>query len=82
MSRSTECTNFARFGIAGMKCGGCSRHVQDVLEKQPNVKQVSVDLEGKLATVCMLVAKGGRQAAGSKLVKLLEKEGFTASLRA
>jgi copper chaperone CopZ len=37
--------------VEGMKCGGCSSRVENVLKAMDHVKGVQVDLETKLATV-------------------------------
>ena len=50
--------------IAGMKCGGCVGHVKKILESQPNVKQVTVNLATETALVRIMVSKKDKSSSG------------------
>mmetsp|Transcript_32907 Transcript_32907/g.72683 ORF Transcript_32907/g.72683 Transcript_32907/m.72683 type:complete len:228 (+) Transcript_32907:144-827(+) len=79
--------------VGGMKCGGCVSHVQKVLESQPNVAQVTVNLATETALVRVLVPKGSGssseggmsphlRAVGDKLVQVVTGAGFTCRVSA
>ncbi len=39
------------YGVQGMTCGGCAKHVEKALRSVPGVTEVAVDVAKGLATV-------------------------------
>ena len=60
--------------VNGMVCGFCATGIEKTFKAQPEVENVTVDLEHKLVTVS---TKQGRTMDDAKLKKLIANAGYS-----
>src|SRR5690348_14211780 len=65
------------FGIRGMTCGNCARHVTDAIQSVAGVQSAQVSLDSQQATVRW---KPGAQPDPLAVIKAVEQEGFGAKV--
>jgi copper chaperone CopZ len=63
-----------RATVNGMVCGFCATAVEKTFRKQPEVKNVNVDLNNRLVTV---TTKEGQALDDAKVRKLLTNSGYS-----
>lgn len=71
---ATQQPNTVTFGVDGMNCGSCVRHIGEALSEHVQVLEQDIDLAAKTVTVTFDPAVTSTDA----IVKVLADEGYTA----
>ncbi len=69
--------NLLLLDIEGMKCGGCVQSIENILSKNPNVKNVNVNLVSKSAWIDL----HDKNKETETIIFELQKKGFKATIR-